>query len=139
MHGPLRLSFALLVNYVAKCQMSCGPYGPIFIFLAARILEHMILNGPVGALEAAQEKCSEEVVGYMKEGIAEKDKPHRDVIKNFGLSCRKFFCYKKFITNYRVSPSVLLVATVATVKSRSRCTIAIVKATSQAIGFCSFL
>ena len=33
MHGPLRLSYALLANYMAKCQMSSGPYGPIFIGL----------------------------------------------------------------------------------------------------------
>ena len=31
MHGPLRLTYALLANYMAKCQMSSGPYGPIFI------------------------------------------------------------------------------------------------------------
>ena len=30
MHGQLRLSFALSANYVPKCQMSSGPYGPIF-------------------------------------------------------------------------------------------------------------
>ena len=30
MHGPLRLTYALLANYMAKCQMSSGPYGPIF-------------------------------------------------------------------------------------------------------------
>ena len=30
MHGPLRLTYALLANYLAKCQMSSGPYGPIF-------------------------------------------------------------------------------------------------------------
>ena len=33
MYGPLRLSFALLANYVPKCQMSSGPHGPIFYFL----------------------------------------------------------------------------------------------------------
>ena len=33
MHGPLRLTYALLANYMAKCQMSSGPYGPIFDFL----------------------------------------------------------------------------------------------------------
>ena len=30
MHGPLRLTYALLTNYMAKCQMSSGPFGPIF-------------------------------------------------------------------------------------------------------------
>ena len=30
MPGPLRLTYALLANYMAKCQMSSGPYGPIF-------------------------------------------------------------------------------------------------------------
>ena len=29
MHGPLRLTYALLANYMAKCQMSSSPYGPI--------------------------------------------------------------------------------------------------------------
>ena len=29
MHGPLRVTYALLANYMAKCQMSSGPYGPI--------------------------------------------------------------------------------------------------------------
>ena len=33
MHGPLRLTYALLVNYMVKCQMSSGPYGPIFTLL----------------------------------------------------------------------------------------------------------
>ena len=33
MYGPLRLSFALLANYVPKCQMSSGPHGPIFLEL----------------------------------------------------------------------------------------------------------
>ena len=28
--GPLRLSCVLLANYVPKCQMNSGPYGPIF-------------------------------------------------------------------------------------------------------------
>ena len=31
MHGPLRLTYALLANDMAKCQMSSGPCGPIFI------------------------------------------------------------------------------------------------------------
>ena len=31
MHGPLRLTYALLANYMAKCQMSSGRYGPIFL------------------------------------------------------------------------------------------------------------
>ena len=31
MHGPVRLSYAFLANYVPKCQMSSGPYGPILI------------------------------------------------------------------------------------------------------------
>ena len=31
MHGSLRLTYALLANYMAKCQMSSGPYGPIFL------------------------------------------------------------------------------------------------------------
>ena len=31
MHGPLRLTYALLANYMAKCQMSSGPYGPNFV------------------------------------------------------------------------------------------------------------
>ena len=31
MHGPPRLSCALSANYVPKCQMSSGPYGPIFM------------------------------------------------------------------------------------------------------------
>ena len=30
MHGPLRLSCVLLANYVPKCQLSSGQYGPIF-------------------------------------------------------------------------------------------------------------
>ena len=30
MHGPLRLTNALLANYMPKSQMSSGPYGPIF-------------------------------------------------------------------------------------------------------------
>ena len=30
MYGPLRLSYALIANYVPKCQMSSGPYRPIF-------------------------------------------------------------------------------------------------------------
>ena len=30
MHDPLKLSLALLANCVPKCQMSSGPYGPIF-------------------------------------------------------------------------------------------------------------
>ena len=30
MHSPLKLSYALLANYMPKCQMSSGPYGPIF-------------------------------------------------------------------------------------------------------------
>ena len=30
MHGSLRQTYALLANYMAKCQMSSGPYGPIF-------------------------------------------------------------------------------------------------------------
>ena len=33
MHGPLRPTYALLANYMAKCQMSSGLYGPILIFL----------------------------------------------------------------------------------------------------------
>ena len=33
MHGPLRLTYALLANYMAKCQMSSGSYGPIFILV----------------------------------------------------------------------------------------------------------
>ena len=28
--GQLRLTYALLANYMAKCQMISGPYGPIF-------------------------------------------------------------------------------------------------------------
>ena len=31
MYGPLRLSFALLANYVPNCRMSSGPHGPIFL------------------------------------------------------------------------------------------------------------
>ena len=31
MHGPLRLSYTLLANYMPKCQMSSGPNGPIII------------------------------------------------------------------------------------------------------------
>ena len=30
MHCPLRLSYALLANYMPKYQMSSSPYGPIF-------------------------------------------------------------------------------------------------------------
>ena len=30
MHDPQRLTYALLANYMAKCQMSSGPFGPIF-------------------------------------------------------------------------------------------------------------
>ena len=33
MRRPLRLSLALLANYVPKCQMSSGPYEPIFLLL----------------------------------------------------------------------------------------------------------
>ena len=33
MPGPLRLSYVLLANNVPKCQMSSGPYGPIFVQL----------------------------------------------------------------------------------------------------------
>ena len=29
-YGPLRLSCVFLANYMPKCQMSSGPYGPIF-------------------------------------------------------------------------------------------------------------
>ena len=28
---PLRLSCVFVANYVPKCQMSSGPYGPIFV------------------------------------------------------------------------------------------------------------
>ena len=59
------------------------------IVTAAKILEHMVLNGPSGATESAQAACSGEVVGHIKEAVAEKDKPHRDVVKKFGLACRK--------------------------------------------------
>ena len=40
MHGSQRLSlsFALLANYVPKCQMSLGPYGPIFFYKSEYIL-----------------------------------------------------------------------------------------------------
>ena len=60
-------------------------------FSAAKILEQMILNGPSGDVAAAQEGCQGEVVGYIKESVAKKDEPHRDVVKHFGSSCRKFF------------------------------------------------
>ena len=31
--SPLRLSCVFLANYVPKCQMNSGPYGPIFLFI----------------------------------------------------------------------------------------------------------
>ena len=43
MHGPLRLGFALLANYVGKCQMSCGPYGPIFFTQTCSFVYAMFL------------------------------------------------------------------------------------------------
>ena len=33
---PLRLSCVFLANYVPKCQMSLGPYGPISFFQASQ-------------------------------------------------------------------------------------------------------
>ena len=45
MHGPLRLTYALLANYMAKCQMTCGPYGPILAYRqAASLLGHFKLD-----------------------------------------------------------------------------------------------
>ena len=39
MHDPLRPNFALLANYVPKCKMSSGPYGPIFNLKVNRATE----------------------------------------------------------------------------------------------------
>ena len=33
MHGPLKVSYALFANCMPKCQISSGPYGPIFVYL----------------------------------------------------------------------------------------------------------
>ena len=45
MHGPLRLTYTLLANYMAKCQMSSGPYGPIFIFFYIYIVNRVSSSG----------------------------------------------------------------------------------------------
>ena len=34
---PLRLICVFLANYVPKCQMSSGPYGPIFFYQSATV------------------------------------------------------------------------------------------------------
>ena len=62
-----------------------------FVYPATKLLEHMVLNGPDGAVTAAQSECSEEVVTHIKEAVNEKDANHRDVVKKFGSSCRKLF------------------------------------------------
>ena len=41
MHGPLRLTCALLANYMVKCQMSSGPYGPILSNV--QLIFHIVL------------------------------------------------------------------------------------------------
>ena len=49
MHGPLRLTYAFLANYMAKCQMSSGPYGPIFAYtFAIKCLCQMLAPPPTG-------------------------------------------------------------------------------------------
>ena len=44
MHGPLRPTYALLANYMAKYQMSSGPYGPIFYMNCLLIKEKELLT-----------------------------------------------------------------------------------------------
>ena len=67
-----------------------------FVYPATKLLEHMVLNGPDGAVAAAQSECSAEVVAHIKEVVNEKDANHRDVVKKFGSSCRKLFPYLVF-------------------------------------------
>ena len=51
----------------------------------------MVLNGPDGAVAAAQSQCSGEVVAHIEEAVKEKDANHRNVVKKFGSSCRKLY------------------------------------------------
>ena len=63
----------------------------LFLCPATKLLEHMVLNGPDGAVAAAQSGCSGDVVAHIKEAVEEKDANHRDAVKKFGSSCRKLF------------------------------------------------
>ena len=60
----------------------------------------MVLNGPEGAIDAAQSECAGEVVAHIKESVKEKDTNHRDVVKKNKSTCRKWFTiYKLNVEN----------------------------------------
>ena len=75
----------------ASCRKNTNQSNLFFFYPATKLLEHMVLNGPEGAVAAAQSECSAEVVAHIKEAVNEKDANHRDVVKKFGSSCRKLF------------------------------------------------